>query len=138
MNIKLRPHVQARLKELFPLPLEPVEKLAHDVQHHGRVLEIVSKKKRPAQLPLAQALTDSLMQLLNSLTPGTSAQHRQLIHAAARYFAENQPYDDHDLSSDTGLDDDVEVFTAVASHVGRQDLVALVTAAFNDYHSKSD
>lgn len=138
MNIKLRPHVQTRLKELFPLPLQPVEKLLHDVQHHGRVLEIVCKKKRPAQLPLAKALTDSIAELLNSLTPSTNAQNRQLIHAAARYFAENQPYDDHDLSSDTGLDDDVEVFSAVAGHVGRQDLLATVTEAFNNYHSKPD
>ena len=125
-DIVLRPHLRVRVRELFAQPLETAEVLQQEVNHHAKVVEIVAKKKRPCILPLSQALTRGLTELLQGVTENTSKQHRHLIQAACRYFVDNQEDDEHDLGSDTGLDDDAEVFVAVATSLGRQDLVEKV------------
>lgn len=117
----MRPHVRERLRAHFDRPLEPLEILRKEVANHGRVLEIVYKKKRPHRLDLARCLTAGLEALLDGWD-GLSAQHRKLLQSACLYFGENQPEEDHDLAAETGLDDDVEVFTAVARSLGRADL----------------
>ena len=120
----MRPHVRERLRAHFDQPLGPVEMLRKEVANHGRVLEIVYKKKRPHRLELAKCLTAGLEQLLECWDQ-LSAQHQKLLQSACLYFGENQPDEDHDLAAETGLDDDVEVFSAVARSLGRGDLAEM-------------
>lgn len=119
--LDMRAHVRDRLRAHFDRPLEAPEALLKEVANHGRVLEIVYKKKRPHRLGLARFLCQSLEELLAGWQQ-LSLQHQKLLQSACLYFVENQPAGDHDLAADTGLDDDLEVFTAVVKSLGRVDL----------------
>ena len=127
-GIVLRPEIRAHVKVLFDAPLESPEVLLHDVENHARTVEIVSKRKRPRQLPLSRALTKGLKDFLASLNENSTPAQRHLVQAACKYFVENQEGGDHDLASDTGLDDDAEVFIAVARWLKREDLAEEVEA----------
>lgn len=124
----LTPQVKLRVKQLLELPLEDPAVLLHEINSHARVVEIVAKRKRPQQLPLSRALAKGLIQLLEGVNESSPTQHRKVVQAACRYFCQNQPGDDHDLASDSGLDDDAAVFQLVAGKLGRNDLVEEIAA----------
>ncbi|MBT9585036.1 hypothetical protein IV102_16960 [bacterium] len=121
MKLQISDLLEARVRTLAAAPLLERDFLLHEVSRHTRVIEIMAKK-RPLPLPLAKALSWGLSELLQGQTEHTPEEHRRLIQAAVQYYVENDD-DDHDLESPTGLDDDAEVFVAVAAALDRQDLV---------------
>jgi len=129
-NLLLPAALKARVEALMDLPLESTEDLAAEVTRHARVMEIVSKK-RPVALPMALALSHGLRLLLDEVKPDQDDENRKLIQAACRYFIESED-GDHDLASESGLDDDAEVFVAVTRAVHRLELSDPVTAMLRE------
>ena len=121
MKLQISELLEARVRTLAAAPLMDRDFLLHEVARHTRVIEILAKK-RPLPLPLAKALSHGLCELLRGQKEDTSEEHRRLIQAAVQYYVENDD-DDHDLESPTGLDDDAEVFVAIAAALDRHDLV---------------
>ena len=70
---------------------------------------------------LARDLARRLATLLKDLDDGLEEFDQRLIHAAVRYFVEDDD-GDADFDSEQGYEDDVEVFNAVAERLGHEDL----------------
>ena len=70
---------------------------------------------------VARDLARKLATLLKELNEGLGEFDQRLIHAAVRYFVEDDD-GEADFDSEDGYEDDVEIFNAVAERLGREDL----------------
>lgn len=125
-KLQLSDLLQSRVQELAAQPAQDLEFLVREVERHTRVIEIVARS-RPLPVPLARSLSAGLTELLKGLDETNDSQDRKLIQAATRYYVDKDD-DDHDLVSASGLDDDAEVFIAIARAVLRPDLADSVAA----------
>lgn len=106
---------RAIVRELLDEALIPIDVLQRDVQAYESSIQ----DALAADQELGLALAARSSALLEAAKCETS--HR-LAQVAVRYFVMDDDGDD-DLASAFGFDDDVEVFNAVASELGREDLL---------------
>lgn len=111
--ISLPPDLRPRWERLLQQPLSPVEVLRGDLEDY---LARVDGMADPAVLAgLAAGCRDLL-------SGSWTHEQRQLVQVAVTWFLLEED-EEPDLESVAGLDDDAEVFNAVARELGRQDLV---------------
>jgi hypothetical protein len=101
--------------ELLDEPLLPLASLDRAVGEYRQAIE----DARSADQELGLALVEGASALLTS---AICADTHRLVQVAVRYFVMDDDGDD-DLASPFGFDDDVEVFNAVATVLGRDELV---------------
>lgn len=111
--LKLKPELLAIVTELYEQPLEPPEVLKQELD------EYLSTARRtcPEVAGLAERISTRALELF--LNPG-GVEHLKLAQAAIKYLLKTD--DAKPDFTPGGLDDDLEVFNAVAAYLGRQDL----------------
>ncbi|MBT9584111.1 hypothetical protein IV102_12290 [bacterium] len=118
MTRNLPEPLQKRVTELLLEPLETGQVLAEELDEYL----VMARQHLPSgsrQLGLAESLATRLVELLHSqLEP----EGRQLAQVALRYLVLDQDASP-DFASEQGLDDDVQVFNAIAAQLGRSDLI---------------
>lgn len=111
--LKLKPELLAMVIELYEQPLEPPEVLKQELDEYL----LTAARTCPEVAGLAERIASRALELLN--TP-SGVEHVKLVQAAIKYLLKTD-----DVSPDFipgGLDDDLEVFNAVAGYLGRTDL----------------
>lgn len=111
--ISLPPDLRPRWERLLQQPLTPLEVLRGDLEDYlARVQGTVADP----------AVVAGLATGFRALLSGTwDEQQRRLVQAAVTWLLLEDDAEP-DLESVAGLDDDAEVFNAVARELGRQDL----------------
>lgn len=112
--ISLPPDLRSRWERLLQQPLAPVEVLRGDLEDY--LARVEGTQADPKVL-------EGLVVGCRALLAGEwDEERRRLVQAAVTYFLMEDD-EEPDLDSVAGLDDDAEVFNAVARAVGRADLV---------------
>ena len=118
MTHNLPESLQKRVTDLLLEPPETAQVLAEELDEYL----VVARQHLPSgsrQLGLAESLATRLVELLHSqLEP----EGRRLVQVALRYLVLDQDASP-DFASEQGLDDDVQVFNAIAAQLGRSDLI---------------
>ena len=108
--------------ELFEEALIDLEELIEELQaYREELLEDISQSDF-ADGDLAATLSARLLELLERAAQSYDEDDHRHAQAALRYFMESAD-GDHDMDSPAGFDDDREVFNAVATRLGHDDLV---------------
>ena len=101
------------------LPPSDITRLVADVRRHLEKLVKAQETSELVPIDLA-ALLASRLELALSSALSLSASERALVVGAARYFVSTDDVRP-DTTSNTGLDDDIEVWNHVAEVLGRPD-----------------
>ena len=113
-------------KEVFATllkePLSDRSELAQQVEDYVRMIELEALQNPSADAGMARDIGTICIGLLEAVTDATPDWSRRQIQAAARYFV-TEADGDSDLEIG-GLDEDAAVASAVARHLGREDLIS--------------
>ena len=108
--------------KLLKEPLRETEALRQEVRDYVVVIETAAKDNPYVDDILGRDIARVCEGLMDAILEDTPEITRRQIQAAARYFVTEED-GDSDLSIG-GLDEDAAVANAVASHLGREDLVS--------------
>jgi len=110
-------YVQTYLGE----PALSAEDLATEVSTYLAELESLTATEEFLDIATARQIAAQCRELIRGLTQDDSVVARQLVHAAVRYFIEDDDAEG-DTSSPIGFDDDAEVVEIIARELGREDV----------------
>ncbi len=113
---------QALFDRLHDAPLAPPAELRAELRAYVARLGSATTANDLLDATLADAITRCCEGLLDMLDEDESEATRRLVQAAVRYFVIEEDVEP-DRESLWGLDDDAVVCGAVASHLGREDLM---------------
>lgn len=108
--------------KLESLSVEPLEDHSLLLQELDEYLAVARKNLHSRQLGLAEGIATRALELLNSQK---SERGKRLAQAAVKYLLLTEDVTP-DFDSPQGLEDDLQVFNAVASSLGREDLLLFV------------
>lgn len=113
---------QALFDRLHDAPLVSPTELRTELRAYAARIGSAAAANEMLDVTLADAITRCCEGLLDMLEQDTDEATRRLVQAAVRYFVIEE---DVEPDRDTlwGLDDDAVVCGAVASHLGREDLL---------------
>jgi hypothetical protein len=119
---ELPPEARPLFWKLFGRKLVGRHRLREELNTYVVLVKATSAAGSPLNREVARDLARNLAALLKELGDEQQEFDQRLIHAAVRYFIED---DDGlaDFDSADGYDDDIEVLNAVAERLGRDDLV---------------
>lgn len=109
-------------EELYQEALIDLEELIEELQAYREELLEELAQSDFADGDLAATLSARLLELIERVAQSYDEEDHRHAQAALRYFMESVD-GDHDMDSPAGFDDDREVFNAVASRLGHDDLV---------------
>lgn len=98
------------------------EELATQVRDYLVELESLSETEEFLDITTARHIASQCHALIRGLTRDSSTHAHQLVHAAVRYFIEDDDAEG-DSSSPIGFDDDAEVVEIIARELGREDVL---------------
>jgi translation initiation factor 2B subunit (eIF-2B alpha/beta/delta family) len=116
------PAIREIVEDLVDRPWPGASALARTVRHYLEVLRDRHQDNELVDLGSAEQLAEGLLELLRDADEDLEKEHRQALSVAVLYF---ELEDDvaHDSDEVLGLEDDIEVFNAVARYLDRADLV---------------
>lgn len=113
---------QALFDRLHDAPLASPAELRAELRAYADRLGSAATENDLLDTALVEAITRSCEGLLDMLEPDAGEATHRLVQAAVRYFVIEEDVEP-DRDSLWGLDDDAVVCGAVASHLGREDLL---------------
>lgn len=113
---------QALFDRLHDEPLAPVAELRAELRAYAERIGTAAAANELLDNPLAEAITRCCEGLLELAEGDANEATRRLVQAAVRYFVIEEDIEP-DRESLWGLDDDAVVCGAVASFLGRDDLM---------------
>jgi len=119
---ELPPESRRLFWELFRRQLVGRKVLREELNSYVTLVKATAAAGAPVNRSVARDLARNLASLLKDLKTEQVEFEQRLIHAAVRYFIEDDD-GQADFDSEEGYEDDIEVLNAVAEHLGREDLV---------------
>lgn len=121
LDLGLPPSLKATVVELYRQPLADTGELRQELDAYleraGLVFPPGSHRRY-----LAEQIATRALSMLDSLGPEGPEDQRRAVQAAARYLMmTDDAYSD--FESEQGLEDDAQVFNAVCTCLGREDLI---------------
>lgn len=113
---------QEVLERQFAEPLRPPEELRREVEAYLEEVREVALERERVELPLAEQIATTCLQLLDGIGKHTPEDERRLIQVACRYFVMDED-GDSDMGSILGFDDDVAVLNGVLRALDREEWV---------------
>jgi len=119
---ELPPESRPLFWKLFGRKLVGPGTLREELNTYVFLVKATAAAGSPLNHDLARNLARNLAALLKELGDERQEFEQRLIHAAVRYFIEDDD-GQADFDSAEGYDDDIEILNAVAERLGREDLV---------------
>lgn len=109
-------------EELLQEPLIDLDVLQRRLSRHMETVRDLAAQAELVDEELAETLAARCQELLERVAGEYDEDDHRYVMACVNYFVMRHD-DEDDLDSPAGFDDDLEVFNAVAAHLGHDDLV---------------